>query len=178
MSHGEENDEIIFSDGRKQTLFNCLEPLWNCEGLRGKPKLVITQEGFQFHMIHANETCMKWRSRTIERILSKNEIPFWFCRGKQNEHHRKWYRQCRYMQVWASYIIIKSQLFRTDSKTLSRDTCVNMQCDTAICYATASGNIAVRSADSGSPFIETICKYLNDSNIAFFDDLKENFSHS
>ena len=76
-----------------------------------------------------------------------------------------------------SYIIIKSQLFRTDSKTLSRDTCVNMQCDTAICYATASGNIAVRSADSGSPFIETICKYLNDSNIAFFDDLKENFSH-
>ena len=80
MSHGEENDEIIFSDGRKQTLFNCLEPLWNCEGLRGKPKLVITQKGFQLHIVN---------SRTIERILSKNEIPFRFCRGKQNEHHRK-----------------------------------------------------------------------------------------
>ena len=47
MSHGEQNDEIVFSDGRKQTLFTCLEPLWSCEGLRGKPKLVITQKGFQ-----------------------------------------------------------------------------------------------------------------------------------
>jgi len=52
MSHGEENDEIIFSDGRKQTLFNCLEPLWNCEGLRGKPKLVITQKGFQIDIAY------------------------------------------------------------------------------------------------------------------------------
>ena len=87
MSHGEENDEIIFSDGRKQTLFNCLEPLWNCEGLRGKPKLVVTQKGFQ---IDINQRALV-NDLAMHLIEFKNqyEIPHRFCRGKQNEHHRK-----------------------------------------------------------------------------------------
>ena len=43
MAHGNENDEIKFSDDGKCKLRKLLRPLLMCRNLNGKPKIVVTQ---------------------------------------------------------------------------------------------------------------------------------------
>ena len=40
--YGGDNDELKFSDGQKMPLRKLLEPLWKCENLNGKPKIILT----------------------------------------------------------------------------------------------------------------------------------------
>ena len=43
FAHGNEDDFIEFSDGRRMALRKLLQPLMFCDNLNGKPKLIITE---------------------------------------------------------------------------------------------------------------------------------------
>ena len=135
MAHGTENDEIKFSDGEKYKLRKLLRPLLMCRNLNGKPKIVVTQ------------FC-----RGISQLAGQIREP-----ESDEEVFTDGDTQIRVNdQVRITFI------FSTLVMNALKDRIILIiffKLDMVICYATAPGNLAIRST-SGSHFIKLFGKFL------------------